>query len=421
MTKATRWGVSALMVIGGLSLGAFAGCSDDPPADVPPPEDSGLPDTAKPDTGPGVDAAPVDMGAPDTMPVPADRAVTIVFGAPDLPPKFLCLGAFLATKDPATEMKPLTVQPTSGALGIPDPTAPTDPTKTSAFPYGAVVPVPLNEAAITALGTFKVVIYMVDENPAKMMPAKTCSDMWDTVRTDTKKWKAFDPGVVAKGEHGILTLQGCLGAATPNGACGTTGSNFEFKVQKAAMSKPTEAGANVGLQFLHLSQFGGFVIGTTAVPGFQSADIYIKPGPAPAPGDAGTDGGDGGTTAPALIKVAENVKYNDAITALKGFTLPDGIKNVDSFLIVAPRVNPAGGSFACASTGAPSGTCPNWTLPLAPFFSATRGYQLVGGGLEFPNTNQVIALSGSPIEPLADGGMGTPTLRIPFARAVKWP
>lgn len=432
MTNATRWGVSALMMIGGLSLGAFAGCSDDDPKPVEPEVDSGVLDTAPKDTG----TLPMDTAMPDTpdtaMYVP-DRAATVIFGSPDLGSKFLCFGAFL--DDPATKDAPLDTLPRTGAAGVPDPADPDpknpDYTKTTAFPYGAVVPMTLNETAVAALNTFNFVVYIVDENPAKMMPAKTCKDMWATVKGDTWRWKSFPKGSIAAGDHGLMVIQGCRGAATTNGACGATGNNFEIKLRKAAMTKPTEAGSTIGVQFLHLSQFGG--VSSLSIPGFQNVDIYLKPGPAAGGGDAGADADEAGDAdaaapAPALIKIAENVKYNDEISALKGITLPAGTKNADSWIVVAPRVAPAGDggmtSVPCSTTGAPTGApptgCPNWTFPLAPFFAATTGYQRVGGGLEFPNTNQVIAISGSPMEPLSDGGMGTPTLRLPFARGGAW-
>jgi hypothetical protein len=417
------------MVIGGLALGAFAGCSDDDPV-APPPvdEDTGTLDTGSTDTArPDVASETATDTGTDTGPFKADRAATLVFASPDLGGKLVCLAAFLDGTD-ETMTDPFQSLPSTGAIGIPDSTAPTDTTKTIAFPYGAVVPIPLSDLAQAALENFNVVAYLVDTNPAAA--GKTCKDVWKEVRGDTWRWKKLAPKSIKTGEHGIIAFQGCRNAATANGACGATGSNFKIELRKAAMTKPTEAGANIGFQFLHLSQFGGFTIpgvgdaGATAVPGFQSVDIYIKPGPATADSDAGTDGGDGGdaATAPALIKVAENVSYDGAITALKGFTLPAGVKNADSFLVVAPRVASGGtASFPCSnSTPQPAPTCPNWTLPLAPFFSMSQGYQLVGGGLEFPNTNQVIMLSGSPIEPLADGGMGAPSLRIPFARAASW-
>jgi len=413
MTKATRWGVSALMVIGGLALGAFAGCSDDDPTPAPiQDEDSGQPaDTMKPDTGTLPDTnMPVD--APPDAPFVADRAVTLAFASPDLAPRWMCMGAFLAADNPADKMAPFNFQPKTGAAGVPDATAPTDFTKTTGFPYGAVVPFPLDEAAQTALGTFRVVVYLLDANPAAT--GKTCGDMWATVKGDTNKWKMFEPNTVKTGEHGVLAIHGC------NTAAGCGAGPFKFTIHKVSMAKPTESGADIGFQFLHLSQFDNTMVpnpldagpATVTVPGFQSTDIYVVPGPDTADAGAG-----------AFIKIAENVKYDDAVTALKGFNLPDGTKNDASRLVVATRIPTDGGtvSYPCANpiptgqAGAPpSTTCPNWTFYLKPFFDQGK-YALLGGGLEYPNTNQLVILAGNPIS-----ATPPPPLRIMFARAGKW-
>ncbi len=418
MTKATRLGVSALMVLGGLSLGAFAGCSDDEETPPPVEEDTGTPDTAKADLG-VTDTAVADTGmagdTAETGPTAPDRAVTIVFAAPDLPPRFLCLGAFSPTDDPTTKDAPLTALPSTGALGVPDMAAPTDPTKTSGFPYGAVVPVPLSESAIAALNGLKVVIYMVDQNPAKMTPATTCSALWKTTRTDTSKWKAFDPMTVKAGEHGVVTIQGCSAApADMTGACTSPTPNMSIIVHKGATAKPSTG--NVGLQFLHLSQFPGNPTAVPPVPGWQNVDIYLALAHKAATGDAGTDGGDAAPpAAPTLVKIATNVKYGDAITMPAGFTLPDDLDAAGSYLVVGTRPGGAD-STACISAGPPSLTCLNWTLPLAPFVAS---YKSVGGGL-FPSTNQVIGLVGSPV-PKTSGDPTSAPLRIPFARTATWP
>lgn len=425
MTNATRWGVSALMMIGGLSLGAFAGCSDDDPAPTPAPEDSGVLDTAPKDTGtPPMDTNVADT--PDTPPPPADRAATLVFGSPDLGGKFVCFGAFL--DDPATKDAPLQTLPPTGAVGIPDATAPDDFTKTAAFPYGAVVPVPLSDLAITALKTFNFVVYLVDENPAKMMPAKTCSTVWKDIKADTWRWKSFPKNTINAGDHGFVVMQGCK---TPGAPCGA--GAFDIKLHKFPLAaKPTESGANVGIQFLHLSQLGNFTVpdgdgGTIPVPGFQGTDIYLVPGAAPSTGDAGADAdeaGDASPPAPTFIKIAENVKYDDMATALKGFTLPAGVKNDLSRLVVATRVPTDGGavSYPCANpiaTGkagsGPSLTCPNWTFYLKPFFDGGKyGSPPISAGLEYPNTNQLFIIAGNPVPDTA------PTLRIMAARTATW-
>jgi hypothetical protein len=427
MTKATRWGVTALMVIGGLSLGAFAGCSDDDTPQQQTEEDTGTPDTAKPDT-----QTPMDTQVTDTADAPefvADRAATLVFGSPDLGSKFVCFGAFL--EDPAAAAAPLQTLPPTGAVGVPDPTAADDFTKTTALPYGAVVPIPMSELAVAALNTFNFVVYLVDANPAAS--SKTCKEVWADIKADTWRWKSFPKETIKAGDHGIISFEGCK---TPGAPCGA--GAFNIKLHKASFTaKPTESGANLGVQFLHLSQFDGFDValeaGTVRVPGFQSSDIYLVPGVAPSTSDAGADAADADETgdaevdaaapAPTFIKIAENVKYGDELTALKGITLPAGTKNDLSRLVIATRIPTDGGSvsYPCANPieagkagSAPSGTCPNWTFYLKPFFDGGK-YPALGGGLEYPNTNQLFIIAGNPVP--ADS---TATLRIMSARATKW-
>ncbi|MBI2391052.1 MAG: hypothetical protein HYV09_15780 [Deltaproteobacteria bacterium] len=429
MTKAMRWGVSSLMIIGGISLGAFAGCSDDEePGPAPTDQDTGVPDTGIVDTGvPDTGATPTDTGTdtpdtPDTGPKPADRAVTLAFAAPDMPGRFVCIGAFASTAD-VTTSDPASALPSTGALGIPDPSAPEDATKTTAFNYGAVVPVPLNDTAIAALKVFKVVLYLLDENPAKLATPSDCAKEWKNVRSDTKRWRAVDPGTVAAGDSALVSFIGCQGAPDATGTCGTAGNNFEIRIDKLATAKP--ATGNIGFQFLHLSQFPGST--ASGAPSWQGVDIYLMPMKKPATTDGGvTDAvADvlGETGAPALTfeKIADNVKYKDITTSVTGVTLPADVDPEGSYLVVAPRVV-SGASVKCSNAdGRPSTTCPNYTLPLRPFLNPTAGYPRVGGGF-FTNTNQVIALVGSGVPPtLGDGGAGTPSLRIPFIRASKWP
>lgn len=429
MTKAMRWGVSSLMIVGGIALGAFAGCSDDDTKTETPAEDSGAPDTATTDTGtPPVDSGSTDSGAVDSGadtaeagPFVPDRAVTLLFGAPDLAPKFVCLGAFGPTSDPTMLDAPPSFQPSAGALGVPDSAAPTDPTKTTAFPYGAVVPVPLNADAIAALKVFKVVVYLIDENPAKT--GTTCGAEWKKVKGDPKRYQIFAPKAVDAGEHALVSMIGCTGTPDLTGTCGTAGNNFEFRLDKLDVKKP--ATGNIGLQFFHLSQFPGST--ASGAPSWSPVDVYLLPMPsATAGGDAGTDASasdssaETGAPTPTFIKIAENVSYKSLVAASKGVDLPTWASADDSYIVVAPRVV-SGASVACSNTdGRPSATCPNYTLPLKPFIGATGPYKFVGGGF-VPSTNQVVGLIGSGVAPTVDGGAGIPSLRIPFIKASPLP
>lgn len=430
MTKAMRWGVSSLFIVGGLALGGFAGCSEE---ESPPPvtdTDSGTtppPDTAKPDTGTpetpvtpetgtetATEAAPPDTPV-DAPPPAADRAITLLFAAPDQTPTYVCLGAFLGTADPSKEATPVSSQ---GPIGRPDPTAPTDPKKFTPLGYGALVPLPLNAAAIGALESLKVVLYLVPTNPLNETPAATCATKWASVKDDPTKWKAVDPKSIVKGDSALVTMAGCVGGPTATGKCGTAGKNFEFIVSKLDTKKPTfpagGTGPQVGVQFFNLSQFPGSGV---AGSGFGGVDVYILPmNPAPAtPPDAGVDEAgapiDGGpakpTPAGAPIKIATDSKYKDLATASVPVQLAG--KPEEALLIVLKT-----GTAFCVSGGAPTAACLGWTLPFRAFVA---GYAPVGGGF-IDKTNQVFGLAGSPA-PETAGDPASASLRIPMGTASK--
>lgn len=423
MTKAMRWGVSSLMIVGGIALGAFAGCSDDdtktePTADSGAPTDTGSTDTGSTPTDTGVTdtgSTPTDTGPTDTGTtfVP-DRAVTLLFGAPDLSPKFVCLGAFSPASDPTTLDAPASSQPSAGALGVPDSAAPTDPTKTTAFPYGAVVPVPLNADAIAALKVFKVVVYLVDENPAKI--GSTCAAEWKKVKGDPKRYQIFSPNAVKTGEHALVSMIGCQNPpGDMTGTCTSATGNFEFRLDILDTAKP--ATGNMGIQFFHLSQFPG----GGGAPSWSPVDAYLMPMPSStASTDAGladTSGSDAGTPAPTFIKIAENVSYKSLTAKATGIDLPSWASPADSYIVLAPRLGGAAGKVCATADGKPSADCPNYTLPLKPFVAA---YAPVGGGLT-TSTNQLIGLIGSGVAPTVDGGPGIPSLRIPMVKVSPLP
>jgi hypothetical protein len=105
------------------------------------------------------------------------------------------------------------------------------------------------------------------------------------------------------------------------------------------------------------------------------------------------------------------VKLGNLAATAVGAHLPSTATKDNSFLVVAPAGGPA-----CVTPGAPTAECPNWTLPLSTFLDPVSGYPRTGGGL-FPNTNQIIALLGSPFA----SATGTSSLRIAFVRAATWP
>jgi len=400
MTKAMRWGVAALTMFGGVAFGgAFAGCGDDDPVN-PAPVDSGT-DTTPTDTNP----TPSDASdASDTAPPGADRAATLVFASPDLGGKFVCFGAF--TSDPATATAPLQAL---GPIGRPDPADATNPAKFTALPYGAVVPLPLNSQATAALENLTTVVYLVDQNPAAMSPAKSCADMWATAKTDTKMWKSFPAKAIAKGDHGLVIMHGCQGT-TPSAECGNPVAPLEFTLEKADLTTPSTfagGGTNkVGIQFFNLSAYKG---GAASPPSLQDVDVYLAPGAA-TPSDAGTDGGDGGdagdagdggTAAGDIVKIASGLSYKGKAATSVGVSLKGDPAN--AVIIFTPKGEAPSCGFSLATP-----LCKDTWIPLSQFLTA---YQPTGGGL-VNNTNQFVTVAGSVVP-----SGGQPTIRIQFGLA----
>jgi hypothetical protein len=423
MTKAMRLGVSALLILGGVGLGSFIGCSSDdepaPVADTGTEEDTatdtGTADTGSDDTATGDTGSPTDGGSDtaETGPKPADRKVTLLFGSPDLGGKFACFGAFTAadptTADPAQAL---------GPIGIPT-TADMDPTKFTPIPYGAVIPLPLDATASAALSGLTTVIYLVDSNPLTATPPTTCKDLWKTVRADTKAWKSFAPNTIKKGEQAIVALTGCKGTTAPaTGECGT-GNNFEIRIDKPSTTPATAfagstTGPKVSVQFINYSRYAGSAIPSTP-PTYQGIDVYLQfrksmavtaDGGVDDSGDATTvDGGTALVFDGTPVKIADNVKYGDlaTVTGVQAGDMPD-----ETIMVLSPHgTTPCFGGATCAST----------PIPLKTFLAA---YKPVGGGF-FDGQNQFFALTGGPVPTaVTDAGAPDPSsakLRVPMGRS----
>lgn len=302
MTKAMRLGTIALFACGLTASAMFAGCGDDDEG-TPPPASSGgdsggggseaATETggggaeAGTETGGGGTEAGTETGtgteagteggteAGDTKPLPADRKITLVFAAPDLPPQFLCLGAFVADKD---GMPTSTLADAKGPYGIDDGSG--DPKKLSGFPYGAVVPIPVSDAAVkVALNGLAVIGFTVDKNP--LVEGKTCKDYWKdpAISGDKGRQAVVKKGLVAAGTSFVGAMVGCKNKdADP--ACG--GKELHWVMQKFDIAPPTEfkggGETKLGIQFGHLSNF----------PAFQGMDVYVQ-GRKAGGGEAGTD------------------------------------------------------------------------------------------------------------------------------------
>jgi hypothetical protein len=428
MTKAMRWGVSALLILGGVGVGSFMGCSsDDEPAPVDT-GDTGTGEETSTDTGTDTGTAEetsTDTGsmtdAPTDAPAfKADRAATLLMAAPDLAPQYVCLAAFLAapadvaTKEPADAL----------LIGIPDATAPTDESKYSPIPYGAVLPLPLNAKALAALKSLTVVVYVTATKP---MSSADCKTGWAAAKTDTKKWKAFDKNAIDTGDHALLAVTGCAGAGgATTTECGA-GNNLEITLKKADTTKATtftgeSTGPKVGIDFVNLSRYAG--AGSSGPGSWQGIDAYLVFSKSvPVTLDAGTDDSgdattaDGGmTVAPDVanaVKIADNKSYGDIVpvVGVQAGDLPD-----DTYLVVVPHGAVLATSAPCSS--APGPTCAAY-IPFKPFLAALKP---AGAGFK-DGENQFVALTGGPIpKGMTDAGAPDPTtapIRILMGNADK--
>lgn len=413
MTKAMRWGVSSLSIVGLVALGAlgsFLGCSSDSTPAPATDTDSGAGDTptdtnkdsGPKDSGPETDSIPTDVvpveaGDADAPPPAPERRINVLFARPD-EKLFACLGAFAPGTDPAATKAPAKAL---GPVGIPDPAAPTDATKYTAFPQGGVFPFVVNagDLAGKSLDLFDVVGFFVPTNPLTATPASTCKDTWDSVRADPKHWVKISKGTVKKGDSWLLALTGCGSPAGGSpGECGgpTAGDTHDFILKQVQTSDPTfgtGTGAKFGSQFLDVTQFS-----PAATPSFQNVEVYLLPMNAPASPDAGPDA-DGGSPTPAGPPIliagdrtgASGVKYKDIVDPATGVVLP-GDPNEAIFLIARHGTDPR----SC-TPGAP--TCPIIPLPAKPYLGI---YGKIGGGF---TGNQVIALM---------GGLGALTTKPPI-------
>jgi hypothetical protein len=402
MTKAMRWGFSAVFAMGCVGLGTVAGCSED--EDVAPPvdTDTGTPaDTGTADTGTPTDTGtpPTDSGGGDTPtdapPFAADRAATVVFASPDLGRKFLCAGAFAgdpaaATSAPARVLGPPAGDPTMAGMGL---------------PFGTIAHIPLTKEAQDVLDTpLSIVLYLLDNN------TKDCTMSWADVRGTPSKWFAIKgtkaagadaTNSVKPGEHALIRIHGCaMPAAATTGECGTAATPANLKIDMVKLDTATPAmfsgtmGPKVGMQFVHMSPFAGSA--TPPRPPFQAVDIYIQPmTKAVAGSDAGADdSGDTGAvpSSPAgtPIKIATNVKYGDIAPSSVGVQLAGD--PASSLMLITPT-----GVMPCTpgSTGC-------LTIPL-PVGGAAAKYNMLGLGGFNDGTNQFVGLVGSPLNAASIG------------------
>lgn len=422
MTKAIRWGLSALMTAGAIGLGSVAGCSDDEPDPVPVDPDTGSVtetgtiDTGILDTGTATETSTDSGDSGDTGIIfKADRAVSIVFASPDLTGKYLCAGAFApgdlkaATSSPAQTLGP--------PGGVPDPAAPTDPTKFTPIPYGAVTPVALTKAAQDVLDTpLSIVLYLVDGKD------KDCKAAWPDVRAKDSQWFAIKGSTAAgadatnsvkKGESALIRIAGCMGGATATGECGSAALPAPFKIDMIKLDTTTPAtygggtsGPKVGLQFVHMSPFAGNA--APPVPPFQAIDVYFQGMSAPSKGgDAGPDAdADPDATVPSMpvgtpVKIATAVKFGDKAPSSVGVQVA-GDPTSAIVLLTPTGVPPCTpGSTGCATIPIPVGR-----------FAAFYGSLPYGGGFK-DGTNQFVGLVGSPLKMSPAAG----SILMPFGLA----
>ncbi len=309
MTKAMRAGVSALMIVGGVSLGAFAGCSSDDEVPVTPPveTDSGVTDTGKvtpTDTGMAVDTGTAttdtgtpkpDMGTDGPLP-PAAPKISIVHAAGGVPTSIkLCIhnsltgwNALIDTPLPATGLP----YGAGGRLDVP----------------ASIAPV-LPQAGIT--------LYVVPSTFTPPAGKTKCSELIPIgmpagtpppAPAGIHKLNSLAAGSFATGKSYVVALTGCPAGegATSKAKCGPAyDDTANLKATVLTLDNTTAVPAtSMGAQFIHLSSH----IQTATPAGL----IVSFATPAAGGADGGTDGSADTTTSDAADSAATDSAATDS-------------------------------------------------------------------------------------------------------------
>lgn len=215
------------------------------------------------------DSGATDAAGEGAVDDPVERSVALVLAAPDLPPQFICLGAFATDASGAPLGDPVIA---GGPFGVPDPTDPARRRLISGFPYGAVVRLPLRRHDSKYFVGHKPIGYVVDDVQPREFAgsgndSETCKRAWAAARDVAGR--QLDMSSLQVGDSWIAGVSGCI-ASSPAPECGG-GSNLQTTATRADLTpvlQPVDGGELLlALQVANFSLF----------PAFQKIDMYLQP------------------------------------------------------------------------------------------------------------------------------------------------
>jgi len=252
-----RAGVSALMIVGGVSLGAFAGCSsDEETTPVTPTEETGVTDTgsAPVDTGMAIDSgtaetAPTDTGGGTDTPAVVAPKIAVVHAMTGVP----------------TSIKMCIHNSLTGWNALIDTPLPEMPTTGLPFGGGGRLAVPASIAPV--LPQAGITIYVVPSTFTPPAGKTKCSEiitggsasMPPTPPAGIVKLNTIAPGSFAAGKSYAVAVIGCPAGQGNNAAgkakCGPAyDDTANGKAVVLTLDNTTAPSATtMGAQFIHLS------------------------------------------------------------------------------------------------------------------------------------------------------------------------
>lgn len=150
------------------------------------------------------------------------QPIGIIHAASGAGGQYVCIGSFLPTKDPASELAPVMAL---GPIGVPDPDKPTDPALFHPFHYGDAPVAPMGLVVKDMFNATTAVAWRVPETP-RIAPEK-CGETWKDVRLDPSRWAAVRPKTVTLAEGVVIVF--ATDAVVPAVIESTTPASVEGK------------------------------------------------------------------------------------------------------------------------------------------------------------------------------------------------
>jgi hypothetical protein len=321
------------------------------------------------DAGPDAVSAATDAAAESALDDPVERSVALVLAAADLPPQYVCLGAFAMDESGAPVGDPVIA---GGPFGVPDLTDPARRRLVSGFPYGSVVRLPLRRHDAKYFDGHAPVGYIVDDVQPREFAgsgndSETCKRAWASARDVAARQLKL--GAMRVGDSWIAGVSGCA-AASSAPECG---GGVNLRTTPAPLDlAPAPAQTVDGELALTLQ-----VANVSALADFQNIDMYLQ-AVRPEEGGKIPDG-------PPIALAVSGLSRGDVAPSTVVVHLPSANAGDALLLVVAHDAPP------CVS----GPDCRTAAIPIDPFrarYASARG----GATGAAWSGHQVLALFGRP-------------------------